>query len=395
MVLGAVGLAALVAVIVVALGSGGSQEATETTHRRRTQTTSTTRPRTSTTTSTTSTSTPTTTSTTPPTTTPSLPPRPANAIDLGSGVDVLLPDGWERTDGLADAIVQMSDGTLHVDVRAVERTPGEDPAVLLQQYLDLYDEEFAAAGYSPATLRGADGDDGEVRRIGLYYRAIDEDLTGINGGAYLFQRDDGLTVLFDIYGPEDEDLETFPEEDALVQSLLDAPPVGESVEFGDFAPVRVTSTHPTLLVDELIGFALPPGWVDASAGGAAITNNNLDETVVAVKLTGQPDADAAAAAAQADFASRYPGFTYGAAETADARADLERRDIRLDAVSDPNIDGRPRVGSMSVWFDPASGNAISFARFWYSDVTSDGSEPNDAATDFIWNTLADSFDTIA
>jgi hypothetical protein len=180
----------------------------------------------------------------------------------------------------------------------------------------------------------------------------------------------------------------------LIDGILAAPELDEPVEFGAFEPFRVTSVHPSLIVDGLIGFAVPPGWVDASANGASITNNGVDGTVIAVKVSGQPDADAAAAAVQADFAARYNGFTYEAPTTVDAWANLERRDIIIDAAADPAIDGRRRFGSITVFYDRASQNAVSYTSFWYADVASDGSNPNTDATDFIFDTYTDSFDEI-
>ncbi len=397
--LGAVAIAALVAGIIVVVGGGGSDDSSDTTRGTRAPRTTTTDDTTTEPGTTLATEPPTTLATEPPTTpspttvfTP-----PPGAIDLTHGVYLPLPEGWERTDEPGDEVVQISNSTgLRVDAQALQREPGEDPAAAMQEYIDLFDPDFAAAGYSPATLRGTLGDDSELRNIGLYYRLINPDYTGFDGAVYLLQRTDGLTIVLDYYADRNSESMGLPDDDysALIDSILAAPPLDTPVEFAPFEPFRVTSVHPTLLLDSLIGFALPPGWVDASVPGAAITNNAVDETVVAVKVTGQADAEAAAAAVQADLAARYAGFTYAAPVEVAAWANLQRRDINIDAVADPAIDGRPRVGVITVFYDPASQNAVSYSRFWYSDVTADGSDPNQDATDFIFDTYTDSFNEI-
>ncbi len=61
--------------------------------------------------------------------------------------------------------------SLKIDAQALQRTPGEDPATAMQEYVDLFDTDFDAVGYSPVTLRGTMGDSDELRNYGLYYRA--------------------------------------------------------------------------------------------------------------------------------------------------------------------------------------------------------------------------------
>lgn len=393
-VLGAVVLAALVAGIIVVVGGGGSDDSADTTRAPR-RTTTTDRERTTTTT--TEPETTTTTTTAPTTTTTAAPTPPEGSIDLGHGVFLPLPEGWERTDGPDDEVVQISNSTgLRVDAQALAREPGEDPASAFQEYIDLFDSDFAAAGYSPATLRATFGNQSQLRNIGLYYRAISTDFSGFDGAVYVLQRTDGLTVVLDYYADRNSDSMGLPDDDyqALIDSILAAPELDTPVDFAPFQPFRVSSVHPSLIVDGLIGFALPPGWVDASVPGAAITNNGLDETVDAVKLTGQPDANAAAAAAQDNFASRYGGFTFEAPQEIGAWSNLQRRDINITATPDPAIDARPRYGVITVFYDPASQNAVTYTRFWYGDVNSDGSDPNDEASDFIFDTYTDSFNAI-
>ena len=116
--------------------------------------------------------------------------------------------------------------------------------------------------------------------------------------------------------------------------------------------------------------------------------------MIATKITAQPDVDTAAATAQAEFAAAYPGFTFDPPETEEAWANLQRRDITIDGPADPAIDARPRFGVITVFFDPASGNTLANSRFWYTDVSSDGSDPNLPATNFIFEVYTDSFDTI-
>lgn len=391
-VLGAVAVAALVAGGIVIIGGGSDDDRTE-----ETQETRETRPPRRSTTTTVEETTTTVEDTTPDdsTTVPDTT-APGTEIDLGRGVSIRLPADWERTDEPDDEVVQISDGTLRIDAQALQRNPGEDPATAMQEYVDLFDTDFDAVGYSPVTLRSTMGDDDELRNYGLYYRAIDADFSGFDGAVYILQRTDGLTVVLDYYAERGEDGGGLPDEDydALIQSILDAPSLGDPVTVPESSPFRITSVHPTITVDGLAALTLPPGWEDQSKDGAAIGFDGTAEWAVAVKVSGQADAAAAYTAVVTDLGARYPGLVFGDGTEADAWADLERRDGNIDGPADAAADPRPRTGGLSVFYDPATQNAFGFALFWYSDANADGSEPSADATDFIYDVFTDSFDTV-
>jgi hypothetical protein len=388
-VLGAVVVAALVAGAVVIIGGGSDGDSADTTEETRPRRTTTTIEEEPTTTTVEETTVPP--STTVPDTTPA-----GESIDLTHGVFLPLPEGWDRTDTEDDEVVQISDGTLKVDAQALQRTPGEDPAAAMQEYIDLFDTDFAVVGYSPVTLRSTMGDNDELRNYGVYYRAIDADFTGFDGAVYVLQRTDGLTIVLDYYAERPSESAGLPEDDyqALIDSILAAPALDDPATIPESAPFRVTTVHPYLTVDGLAALTLPPGWVDQSVPGATIGFDGTGEWAIATKVTAQPDADAAIAAVQADLGTRYPGLIFEAATTVEAWADLERRDANIATPGDPAVDPRPRYGAISVFYDPATQNAFGFTLLWYGDVTADGSEPSPDATDFIYDVFTDSFDTI-
>src|SRR5688500_9316547 len=137
---------------------------------------------------------------------------------------------------------------------------------------------------------------------------------------------------------------------------------------------------------------LPPGWVDQSVPGATVAFDGNGSWAIATKVTAQPDADAAMVAVQADLATRYPGLVFEAATTGEAWLDLERRDANIATPGDPAIDPRPRYGSTSVFYDPATQNAFSLTLLWYGDINADGTEPSPDATSFIYDGFTHSFD---
>jgi hypothetical protein len=380
-------IAALVAGAVVIIGGGSDDDTADTTEETRE-----TRPRRTTTTVEETTTTTTSTTSTPSTTVA----PPSDSIDLTHGVFLPLPAGWERTDDPEDEVVQISDGTLKVDAQALQRTPGEDPASAMQEYIDLFDTDFDTVGYSPVTLRSTMGDEDQLRNYGLYYRAIDADFSGFDGAVYVLQRTDGLTVVLDYYAARPSESAGLPDDDysALIDSILAAPALDDPVTIPESAPFRVTSTHPSLTVDGLAALTLAPGWVDQSVPGAVIGFDGTGEWAIATKVSAQPDADAAIAAAQADLVTRYPGLVFEAATTSDAWADLERRDANIATPGDPATDPRPRNGAISVFYDPATQNAFALTLLWYGDVNADGSEPSPDATSFIYDVFTDSFDAV-
>src|SRR5262249_41779093 len=160
------------------------------------------------------------------------------------------------------------------------------------------------------------GGDLDIYDYGLYYETWDpSDGVGAVGGIDEYIRADGLSAIVDLYG--DENVGTAPDEmwDGLEKSLSDAPQIGKPVTMTEVDPSRVTSVHPLVIVDGLVGFTPAPGFnpVASGNGQGMVSNGSYDFDVH--KMTGLADINAAVAAAQAILTTSYGNLSYGDPQT--------------------------------------------------------------------------------
>ncbi|MGZ4763196.1 MAG: hypothetical protein ACXV7I_12215, partial [Ilumatobacteraceae bacterium] len=80
---------------------------------------------------------------------------PAGALDLGNKVYLPVPDGWKQISNPGNVVV-LSDGTISLAVQVLLRTPGEDPAALVQEYTDTFDADYDAVGYNATLFSNSD-----------------------------------------------------------------------------------------------------------------------------------------------------------------------------------------------------------------------------------------------
>lgn len=328
----------------------------------------------------------TTTSTTPPTT--ALPPVPAGAIDLGFGTYVPVPEGWERTTNDDDDVVTLTDGATRLTIQTLAREAGEDPATLAQEYVDLFDTDFESVSYSPAFQFDTYSGVVDARSVGLYYRTFAADSSSLSGGLYLFQRADGLSVVYDVWSDaSDASAGFFPDDafNAFLDSYLSAPAVGDAVTLGDIAPFRVTSSHAFVALDGFVGYSSMPSFtvLENGAGYAILSNGTVD--VYTNALSGLTSAEEALNAVQASLQSSREGLAFDPPTV----YPMDDNGIVQASASFTGLypDGRSAAGGLDVFWNSASGKAYSFARLWVA--TEDGVEPFDADTTFIYQSVYD------
>ena len=186
-------------------------------------------------------------------------------VEVGQAVRFTLPDGY--TQSAVGPGVEITDGTLRFYAQVGNRPPGEDPLVVLQEYVDGFDALYASASYSqaipePLDTSGAAAVDGYI----VYYRVMAADGTGYKGVIDATRRADGLVSLTDLYTPlADASGTVLPQSvaDELYASFLQTPSVGPVADLGALPVARLTSVHPSAVLDG-VGRGHPTGRAGSS-----------------------------------------------------------------------------------------------------------------------------------
>lgn len=170
-------------------------------------------------------------------------PLPAGSLDLGKGVTVSVAPGWSGTSN--NGLVKMSSGDLRVALIVIQRTPGEHPKEIVDEYVELALDVAPHAQYSPATLRWTTDAPRPAMQYEMFYSLDAGNGTSLQGGLHTFVRDDGLTLLYDVWAPTGV-TGALPDDtfDALLNSFLDAPQLNAPAPLNSVPEFRVTTIHP-------------------------------------------------------------------------------------------------------------------------------------------------------
>ncbi len=316
---------------------------------------------------------------------------PEGALDLGDGVFVPVPDGWEGT--VEDGIGTLDDGTAWVSIQVLERLPGEDPALLTQAYVDTFDSDWSFVDYSPTRFVLAFDTDPAVHRYDMKYWTHDEDeAIGLLGGMSVFTRGDGLSMVLDVYTWDAVNPHGLPQQeyDQLFNSFVAAPIVDETVELEIRDPFRVASVHPTAMIDDLIGFTLAEGFDVWDGGDGYVQASNGDGDIEVFALSGMADLADAVAEAKTLVGQRYSGVAFGAETDAPEWKGWQRQAVGWSGTYTAN--GEASTGFFNIVLDPSSGQAYAILISWYS--TADGSDPYASSTDLMYSSLLLSLDEV-
>ncbi len=317
---------------------------------------------------------------------------PEGLIDLGDGVTFELPAGFtvDPDVGADSDAVQITDGTTQAFFQVLLREAGESPVVLLQEYVDTFDASFDNVSFSqvipaPVDMTGQAPADSNL----VYYRAVNADGTGVKGVIDANRRADGLSYVSDVFVPIDTDtstIEPFPSDtlNEIYGNFLDAALAGDPVDLAPLSFTRLVSVHPILTVDGLVAITPPAGWnVDNPGPGRVIMSSGAGQIFSAEKIaTPVTDEAGAAAAGQAAVLGFVPDATFGDFTTTqyDVGPWFSSAGWR---GTNPNT-GEALIGYISVWFDPATGEAFDSIEAWKGP---NEDPPSVVDSDFLFHTL--------
>ena len=331
----------------------------------------------------------------PATTIPAVPATtlPAGATDLSAGVVVVPTGNWTVTSDQGNALVTISDGTTNLTVGVLNRPAGEDPSIMMQEYVDTFDNQFDAVSYTAAHRSWSTESPLPTVAYTLYYTTFDagaDQGLGIAGGISAYLRHDGLTLVTDIWGPASTP-GTLPDDifTPLLDSFLTAPILGAGAALPTVEEFRVSSIHPAVVVDGVAGFTPAPGFELISSGeGSAFVSSGRTDFEVHTFTGVTSDADALARA-QELVAEGFGEATYSNENVHDADTHgVVQHGIAWDATCG---EGARCGGGIDVFYDPttAKAYAVTSAWFWAGDAV-----PDDAARQFMFRSMVDSFDAI-
>ncbi|HQY15861.1 MAG TPA: hypothetical protein PLQ10_14140, partial [Ilumatobacteraceae bacterium] len=155
---------------------------------------------------------------------------PSDATELG--YSVYVPAQADLTvEGDDPYTFTNTDTGIATILQVLNRNAGEDPNALLQEYIDTFDGDYPLIAYTasevfePGHLGFANV---RLARVSYELYQADQSQSNVGGAVYVVVRDDGLSIVGDVYGPpEDTSLsdETYRE---MVASLSNAPSVGDA-----------------------------------------------------------------------------------------------------------------------------------------------------------------------
>ena len=312
---------------------------------------------------------------------------PANAVDLGHHVYIPIPSGWTHTVTSSGLDVLASpDGNSKLEIQVLVRTVGEAPSVLMQEYANLFSPSFAAVNFT-STVRFTVSGPVAAYEYGSFYKgysASSPDGTGTIGGLYVFQRADGLSAIYDVFGPTNVMGVGDTAFQAFTNSYEAAPLLEPSGNLQAAGPFRVTTAVPSVAVSSVLGFTPAPGFTPSTdpGGGARVSSSDYDYTVK--ELTTQPSAEAALQTAEAALGTEYTGVVFNAQQSLDPYQGLTHIGLGWNGTF---TNGSAVTGAIDIVWDPKTMNAISQTRAYYP--TADGSEPEIPQARFMYNSVND------
>jgi hypothetical protein len=312
---------------------------------------------------------------------------PANAVDLGHHVYIPIPAGWTHTvtsSGLD--VLASTDGNSKLNIQVLVRKVGEAPSVLMQEYADGFTPSFPAVNLT-STVRFTVSGPVPAYEYGTYYNgysATAADGIGTNGGLFVFQRADGLSAIYDIFGPTTTMGVGNAAFQAFTNSYEAAPLLGASGNLQAFGPFRVTTTVPLVAISSVVGFTPAPGFTPSTdpGGGVRVSSSDYDFTVK--ELTAQPSADAALQTAEAALGTEYTGIVFAAQQPLDPYNGLTHIGLGWNGTF---TNGSAVTGAIDIFWDPKTMNAISETRAFYPNP--DGTEPEIPQVRFMSSGVSD------
>lgn len=278
---------------------------------------------------------------------------PDGALDLGDGVYLPIDAAVEVTGDDPYTLTNKTSASTMI-VQVVRREPGEDPNVLLQEYIDIFDADYTLVTYLPTETQppGAFGFDA-LRQSQVTYMLYQPELEYPNvvGVVAMWMRNDGLTVLTDTYGsaanPVSEGAFS-----GMIQSLVAAPSLGPPVEWFPSVAMMPDTVHQgaDLPFNRSRQIVLPEGFQVVERGDDTVAVSNDNDTVSVTAQPGVADRAAAQARAIEVVNERYPAAAVGSFVPTGSGA------LTFDKASwtGTDTDGTALTGEVWLQFDEAS-----------------------------------------
>lgn len=313
---------------------------------------------------------------------------PAGALDLGDGVYVPVTAGWTGT--LTDGVVHLTDGTMEVLIQVVRRTPGESPQLVLDEYVAASIDPLGTVSFGPATLRWSTDTPRPAMEYGFFYTTFDPaaaDGKGIAGSASAYIRDDGLTLVYDVWAPASVSGSLSDESfNALIDSFLFAPEVAAPAALAMVPDFRVTTANAIARLDGTAGFTAAPGFVIQAATAEYALAGSAASEIAVIRTSGHPDQVDALATGMATAAQLLDGVVFAEDQW------FGEADGLGVAGSSISFTAGNRSGSVVVYLDTTNGHA--YTVLTVSDGAP-GASVDAAALAFMQHSMLNSFGNIA
>ncbi len=316
---------------------------------------------------------------------------PAGAVDLGNEVYIIPPAGWTSAPDASTGVTTLTDGTQKVSIQLVQRAVGEDPKALGQEYLDTTDPSLEPVSVSQSYSYPIPGG---IPAFGynFTYRTYDATVdngTALSGGLALFQRGDGLSLVYDVF--HDAAVSTMSiDSDAyagMAATFAAAPAVGPVSQLTQAPTFRLSPRTPPIFLDGTIAFTPAPGFAASGGDGSTFAQASLDDyDFDVIKFTGQASLDGALQTAQAALTTNFSNISYNSVTSKPDLGSVNHAGVGWSGTYTAN--GKSIGAALDVYFDPATGNAISVVVNFYA--TPDSRDPHRPETSFMFTSLSDS-----
>lgn len=302
---------------------------------------------------------PTTLETTIPETTPATVVIPDDATELGYGVYVPAIANVE-VEGSDPYTFTNTDNDEILILQALNRDAGEDPNVLLQEYIDTFDADYTFIGYNPSVV----GDGGHmgfpnIRLATVLYQIYqsDPEIENLIGIVYVVVRDDGLSIVGDGFGPPGESALGDEAYRTMVGSLSNAPSVGDTAEWFPAESALPSTVHGTAALPfaSQRELALAPGYEVVDQSSSTIVASNGSDSLSVTRVAGVVTFDDALVAARDTLAQGR-----SVSSVADFAIDGEDQALpeQVARWSGADPDGTPTTGGVTMRFDATNQTAL-------------------------------------
>lgn len=282
---------------------------------------------------------------------------PDGALDLGDGVYLPIDAALDVTGDDPFTLTNNTSASTMI-VQVARREPGEDPNVLLQEYIDIFDGDYTLVSYLPSETQqpGVAGFDNlRYSRVAYMLYQPELEYPNVVGEVGMWMRNDGLTILADTYGSAASPISDGAF-DAMLESLVAAPSLGAPAEWFPAKATMPDTVHQgaDLPFNRTRRLLLPDGFQVTARSDFTITASNDNDTVSVSASLAVADRAAARALATELLADYYGATDVGSLIPTGSGA------LTFDTTSwtGTDIDGTAVTGEVWLQFDDVSQTVV-------------------------------------